>query len=295
MFTLHLSRKAHGKHFPSLSAEKMGMTHDIDLKGTQKEQDVMTPTRLSLILGIQTGTMYKAFKIVGTGTWGVNLPLSVADIDALILYYAGLGNETAIKLAESRQKPTETENKAPEKEVVSSAPATETEKEREETGRKVSRWYYLADTIFFFVLIMTGAEIWFFLSAGTKAEATGYNIIKVWGIGLWFVYAVATTISLVMAKDANIPKTAEWGFTALVILEIFGAVCHFSMAKYLVTEAAKNGLMPFTYAFPSQAMEGEWYSVTAPLWIAGAIAGILSGIVIYAVWIRLNITKELSR
>lgn len=268
------------------------MTHDI-IKHT--ERDVMTPTRLSLILGIQTGTMYKAFKLVCRGTWGINSALSEANVNALIFYYSDLGNDTAKKLAESRRKETEIVSAPGGNEQVSKIEPEESPAEKKETEKKPSKWYYLADTIFFFVLIMTGVEVWFFISTGMKADTPGAAIIRAWGMGLWFVYAVAISISLVMAKDASIPKTAEWSFTALVILEIIGAVCHFSMAKYVVTEAAKNGLMPFTYAFPSQAMEGEWYSVTAPLYIAGAIAAVLSGIVIYAVWIRLSITKELAR
>lgn len=272
----------------------MGMIQNNILKGTGTERDNMPPERLSAWLGIKKDTVYKAHKIVGKGKWATGVPLLPADVDALILYYSDR-NENARGLMETLRNATETEKERKETKQEISAPATETKKESKESAKKPSRLYLLADAIFFFVLIMTGAEIWFFLSSGMKAEAPGYNIIRIWGMGLWVVYAIAISISLVMAKDASIPKTAEWGFTALVILEIFGAICHFSMANYLVTEAAKNGLMPFKYAFPGMAMEGEWYSITAPFWIAGAIAGVLSGIVIYAVWIRLNITKELSK
>lgn len=268
------------------------MTHDIT---TQTERDAMTPARLSLILGVQIETLRKASKIVCTGTWGKNSALSEADTNSLIFYYAALGNETAKKLAENRRKETEKVAVSGGNGQMAKIQPAEIPAEKKETEKKASRWYFIADAIFFLVLIMTGAEVWFFLTTGMKADAPGAAIIRAWGMGLWITYAAAISISLLMAKDASIPKTAEWGFTALVILEFFGAVCHFSMAKYLVTEAAKNGLMPFTYAFPSQAMEGEWYSVTAPLWIAGAISAVLSGIVIYAVWIRLSITKELSK
>lgn len=251
----------------------MGMEQTDILKTTQKERDVMTPTRLSLVLGIQTGTMYKAFKIVGTGTWGVNLPLSVSDVDALILYYAALGNETAIKLAESRVKVTESEKKAPENTVQEIATVTETAKESTETEKKRRVNITLLDFVFLFILLMTGYSVRFFLGN--------------WGIGLWVVYAGALIDALLKAANPKTPKTAENAFVIVCILEILATSVHFSMANLLVVNAAKANLLPFRYE--------HWGTLSAPFWIAFVLSCVLSGIAIWAVAARLLTTKELSK
>jgi len=250
----------------------MGMIQNIDLKGTQKERDVMTPTRLSLILGIETGTMYKAFRIVGTGTWGVNLPLSVADVDALILYYSNLGNETAIKLAESRQKPTETEKESTETKPEISTPATETEKERKET--KPNR-LSLLDVVFWFTVCLAG---WGF-----------YTFLGNWGIGVWVVYALIAVHAMIMARNPNLISTARAGLAAVIVLEIVTFFVHLAMFNLAIWRLGgnlrKGEILPFRV----------YEHLEYPFYIALVLAALLSAASIYAVAVRMGITMELSK
>ncbi len=249
------------------------MPNDI-LKVTQADRDAMPPERLSLILGVQYGTLYKAFKKVGADSWVAGSPLSERDISALVYYYADLGNDTARKLAESRRK-------AEEPARNTDAPATESEvmpaesgEQKKETPQKASVWYYLADLVFFGVSGIVAYELWFFL--------------KVWGLLFWGVYAGALFFCLAMAKDKRVPETAQYGYTAVVILECVAFFSHLSMANNLAIKAAKAGELPFLY--------NQWSgSMTAPFYIACALAAVLSGVPVFLLWARLNITKELSK
>jgi hypothetical protein len=269
-----LQRKAHGKHFLSLSAEIMGMEQTDILKATQKERAEMTPEYLSLLLRKGVGTAYKAFKKVGKDTWALGTPLSEHDATALIMYYSRLGNEHAKQLAETRRTVTETEKKPAENTVQEVVQTKETEKESTETKKKASRWYYLADMGFFGVTAITAYELYFFL--------------KIWGLFFWAIYALAMVFCLVMAKDSRVRETAQYGYTAVVILECLAFFSHLSMANHLVVTAAKTQQLPFLY--------NEFIgSMTAPFYIACAISGVLSGIPIFLLWARLNITKELSK
>lgn len=277
----------------------MGMDHitNIVLSGSkptplEKEQcsaivrkimsDGLEPERLAVLLGVQYDTLYKAWKSQGFNGWAKGRPLDHIGTAGIVEYYAGLGNDTAGCLAEgfrvemeSRNKPAEIE----QPETESRQNAAEDATEQPETKRKrPSRWYYIADVIFFAVIGLTGYEAWFFL--------------KAWGLGFWAIYAAAITISLVMAKDSSIPKTAQWGFTAVIIFEALAYFGHLAMANYLVINAAKKRLLPFEYA---DAKYGDYYSLELPFYIALVLAGLLSGIVIYVVWLRLEITKELSK
>jgi hypothetical protein len=177
-------------------------------------------------------------------------------------------------LAETLLTVTESEKKAPENTVQEVTPTTETEKESKESKKKASRWYYLADLGFFGVTAITAYELYFFL--------------KIWGLFFWSIYALAMVFCLVMAKDARVRETAQYGYTAVVILECLAFFSHLSMANHLVVTAAKTQQLPFLY--------NEFIgSMTAPFYIACAISGVLSGIPIFLLWARLNITKELSK
>lgn len=249
------------------------MPHNNILKGTQTERDNMPPERLSAWLGIKKDTLYKAYKVVGKGKWATGVPLLTADVEALILYYADR-NERAKSLAETLRTVTETEKKAPENTVQEVVPAAETEKESTESSRKPSCWYYLADLGFFGVTAITAYELYFFL--------------KIWGLFFWAIYALAMVFCLVMAKDSRVRETAQYGYTAVVILECIAFFSHLSMANHLVVDAAKTQQLPFLY----HEFIG---TMTAPFYIACAISGVLSGIPIFLLWARLNITKELSK
>lgn len=284
-----------GTDFPPTFRYSMGMDHitNIVLSGSkppplEKEQcsaivrkimsDGLEPERLAVLLGVQYDTLYKAWKSQGFNGWAKGRPLDHIDTAGIIEYYARLGNNTAGCLAESfrvemesRSKPAETEQ--PETETRQNA--TEDVTEQPETKRKrPSRWYYLADCIFFAVIGITGYEMHYFMG--------------VWGLLFWGIYAAAVTISLVMAKDSSIPKTAQWGFTAVIIFEALAYFGHLAMANLLICNAAKAGQMPFFYnGFYRETLE-------YPFWIATVLGGVLSGIVIYVVWLRLEITKEIS-
>jgi len=244
-------------------------TAEQESKGVTRE--VMTPERLSMILGIPPGTLYKAWKKNGLNGWGLGQVLDEDDVSTIILYYANLRNETAIRLAESRRKEKETPGSESRMQDNGSEAAKESRKEKGE--RKASRWYYIADLIFYGVLAVSGYEMWFFMGH--------------WGLLFWAIYAAAVSLSLFMAKDPDIPRTAQTGFTAVCILESLAFFGHFAMANLLIVRAAKAELLPFRY--------DAWGTLSAPFYIAGVLACVLSGIVIYAVWIRLNITKELNK
>lgn len=233
----------------------------------------MTPERLALVLGLKENTLYKAWKSNGLNGWAIGSPLRQVDIDTIVLYYASIGNETAKRLAEGARKRAESAAHDSGMVRIGAEPVTETDAERPETSRKPSRWYYLADGIFFAVVGVTGYELAYFLGA--------------WGLMLWAIYAAAISISLVMAKDMAIPRTAQWGFTAVIIFEALAYFGHLAMANLLVVNAAKRGELPFDYS--------GWGTLQAPFWIAAILAGVLSGVVIYVVWLRLEITKELNK
>lgn len=252
------------------------MTHDINrLSTTIRQPEAMTPERLSNVLGLKLNTLYKAWKANGLNGWAVSEPLKQADVDTMILYYAGRGNETARKLAENaRMRLEESAEKTPAlNESAEAKPEAPAESGKESRAARPSRWYYLADLILLFVLGVSGYELHFFLG--------------MWGLFFWGVYAAAVMLSLIMAKDRTIPRTAEAGFTAVCILEALAFFGHFAMANLLVVNAAKADLLPFRY--------DAWGTLSAPFYIAAVLACILSGIVIYVVWIRLNITKEMNK
>ena len=288
-----------GIDFPSTFREIMGMEHitdiikaDVRSNRIDPEQcssivrkilsDGLEPERLAVLLGVQYDTLYKAWKSQGFNGWAKGRPLDSVDTAGIITYYSGLGNDTAGCLAEAFKTETESRDNALETEqpeTEAGQNAAEQPAEQPETKQKrPSRWYYIADVIFFAVIGLTGYEAWFFL--------------KAWGLGFWAIYAAAITISLVMAKDPAIPKTAQWGFTAVIIFEALAYFGHLAMANYLVINAAKKRLLPFEYA---DAKYGDYYSLELPFYIALVLAGLLSGIVIYVVWLRLEITKELSK
>lgn len=269
-------RKQTRKAFSATSSIFMGMTHDINrLSTTIRQPEAMTPERLANVLGLKRNTLYKAWKANNLNGWAVSEPLKQADVDTMILYYAGRGNETARKLAENaRMRLLAAAEKAPAlNEIAEAKPEAPAENGKESRAARPSRWYYLADLILLFVLGVSGYELHFFLG--------------MWGLFFWGVYAAAVILSLIMAKDRTIPRTAEAGFTAVCILEALAFFGHFAMANLLVVNAAKADLLPFRYE--------AWGTLSAPFYIAAVLACILSGIVIYVVWIRLNITKELNK
>jgi hypothetical protein len=93
---------------------------------------------------------------------------------------------------------------------------------------------------------------------------------------------------LVMAKDSRVRETAQYGYTAVILLECLAFFSHLSMANHLVIEAAKLQQLPFLY--------NEFIgSMTAPFYIACALAAVLSSVPVFLLWARLNITKELSK
>ena len=254
----------------------MGAVNDMKLfSATDPRRNQTTPKSLALILGLKVNTLYKAWKANNLNGWAIGEALDQADIDAIVLYYAGLGNETALKLAEGAQERMEKQAESDGNAV--SAPLTDAETLTEITEGKrksaPSRWYYIADLILLFVLGVSGYELHFFLGK--------------WGLFFWGVYAAAVILSLIMAKDKSIPETAKAGFTAVCILETLAFFGHFAMANLLVVNAAKANLLPFRYE--------AWGTLSAPFYIAAVLAAILSGIVIYVVWIRLSITKELNK
>lgn len=254
----------------------MGMTQndkELIMQAAAK-QDAMTPERLALILGLKVDTLYRAWIANGLNGWAKKKPLDQDSIDTIILYYANLGNETAIGLSENARmrKETPAENGG-KPEPDSPASAESANKEAESAPVKPSGWYYIADAIFLGVLAVSGYELWFFLGR--------------WGLFFWAIYAAAVSLSLFMAKDQRIPRTAEAGFTAVCIFEALAFFGHFAMANLLIVNAAKANLMPFQY--------DAWGTLSAPFYIALVVACVPSGIVIYAVWIRLSITKELNK
>lgn len=237
-------------------------------------EDSMTPERLALILGLELDTLYRAWKTNGLNGWARKKPLDQDGVDTIIMYYANLGNETALRLSESARMRKEMIAESDGRQAPETVKGADTDSGKNGSERKrPSRWYYIADLIFYGVLAVSGYELWFFLGR--------------WGLFFWAIYAAAVTLSLFMAKDPDIPRTADAGFTAVCILEALAFFGHFAMANLLIVNAAKADLLPFRY--------DAWGTLSAPFYIACVLACVLSGIVIYAVWIRLSITKELNK
>lgn len=250
----------------------MGMTHDNELNALLKERDQPTPESISLMLRKQIGTAYKAFKKVGKDGWAVGTPLSERDATALIMYYAAQGNPHAKKLAENRSTVTESPQK--EKENTTPVEGTPAESVTENKEIKPSR-LSLLDVVFWFTVCLTG---WGF-----------YTFFGVWGIGVWIVYALIAIHAMIMAQNPRLRSTARAGLAAVVGLEIIAFCVHFAMFNLAIWRI--GGDLKRGEILPFRIFEHLDY----PFYIAVVFAAILSAGNIYAVSVKMNITKELSK
>lgn len=268
------------KGIPSPFRENMGMKHDTDITAILERDRSMTPKRLSVILGVSLDTLYRAWKKKNPGMgWAKGADLDSAGVDRIVFYYAALGNDTAVKLAENR-KPERTER--PRKEDGTPTEQTErpaqvdgTETERGGTHTESTRNTHgitMLDVVFVFILLLTGWNLYYFLGH--------------WGAAFWIAYAGVSINALLMASRADIPRTARVGLSVVVVLEFIAFWTHLAMANLLLVNAAKKDLLPFQY--------DAWGTLEAPFYIALVVAAVLSGIAVYAVWVRISITSETS-
>lgn len=258
----------------------MGMNHDTELNVILERNRSMTPERLSVVLGVSLDTLYRAWKKENPGlTWARGADLDSAGVDRIVFYYAALGNETAVRLVENR-KPEQTER--PRKadgtpteraEHPDQVGGTETESSGTPTeSTRNAGGITMLDAVFVFILLLTGWNLYYFLGH--------------WGAAFWIAYAGVSINALRMASRADIPRTARVGLSVVVVLEFIAFWTHLAMANLLLVNAAKKDLLPFQY--------DAWGTLEAPFYIAIVVAAVLSGIAVYAVWVRISITSETS-
>lgn len=256
------------------------MNHDTDIAAILERNRHITPERLSVVLGVSLDTLYRAWKKQNPALgWARGADLDEAGVEKMFAYYAGLGNTTALRMMENRQEEQGgTERKAPDgtaessgteqAQAVQAEPASPALTER---TRKAPRFTVL-DAVFLLILCLTGWNVFFFLGK--------------WGAAFWLAYAGVMVDALRMASSPDIQRTARAGLAVVCVLEFIAFWTHLAMANLLLVNAAKADLLPFRYE--------AWGSLEAPFYIACVVAATLSGTAVYAVWVRISVTKEMN-